>query len=167
MSEGREQKPDIQGIIGSVAASENAGSPDTSVPTVKDLADRLDLLVADFGRWESYKAASKEYVEAFTTEVKWHSKIRLAVAVFGSILVIILMSCLVLAVLWSQRLFPSGGGHTLTAIVVATITGSVVVTIAVAKGAFSTLADRNSGLPMPEHIKELIDATRSVTANGP
>lgn len=166
MSEERQQKPDIDAIIDSAAASEGFGAGQVMAPTAKELADKLDLLVADFGRWESYKAASTEYIEAFTTEVKWHARIRLAVAIFGGLLVFFLASCLVLAVLWSGRLFANGGGHTLTAIVVASITGAVVVTIAVAKGAFSTLADRNSGLPMPEHVKELIEATRSVTGGG-
>lgn len=156
----------IEDIIGSVAAGEKASTGPLPPDTLQALADRVDLIVADIGRWESYKAASAEYIAAFKTEVEWHARIRLAVAIAGGVVVVFLGACLVLGVLWAGPLFSKDNAHALTALIAATITGIVVVTIAVAKGAFSTMADRNAGLPMPEHIKELIEAGKSMMGGG-
>lgn len=69
---------------------------------------------------------------------------------------------LVLAILFAQDLFRPDQANALTALIVGCITGSVVVPIALVKGAFSNVADRNAGLPMPEHMKEIIDAAKNI-----
>lgn len=160
-----DQPESISAIIGQVAAGEAAAAT-LSPDDLRALADRVDLLTADFGRWETYKAASTEYITAFKLEVDWHWRIRLAVAVACGVLILFLGTCLVLGVLWAGPLFGKDESHALTALIVATITGCVVVTIAVTKGAFGTLADRNAGLPMPEHIKELVEAGKSMMGGG-
>lgn len=76
-------------------------------------------------------------------------------------MVISLLAGLFCAIAYRDSLFGADPGHALTAMIVATVGGSVVVMIAVAKGAFSTMADRNSGLPMPEHMKELYEVGKS------
>lgn len=152
-------EPSIGDIIGEAAATERAAA--SSIPDDnKKLAESLDLLTADFGRWESYKAASAEYINEFTTEVRWHRRIRLAVSIACALLVLFLATVLVVALRHANTLFSDSSGHALTALIVATVTGCVVVTIATIKGAFQTMADRNSGLPMPDHIKEIVDAAR-------
>ncbi len=118
-------------------------------------------MTADIGRWESYKAASTEYVLAFKTEVDWHNRIRLAVSVGCGLLVIFLLIMLMVGV-HNANDFKPEHSHALTALIVGCITGSVIVTIAVVKGAFSNVADRNAGLPMPEHMKEIVDAAKGI-----
>jgi len=166
MSDAPAPEPTIEDIIGSAAAGERASAAPSPSDDLQALADRVDLLVADIGRWESYKAASAEYIAAFKTEVEWHARIRFAVAVACAVVVFFLGSCLVLGVLWASRLFGDDKSHSLTALIVATVTGIVVITISVTKGAFSTMADRNASLPMPEHIKELIEAGKSMMGGG-
>lgn len=152
----------IEGIIGGSAAGEGAGGEIISQTDMRAIADSLDLLTADFGSWKGYKAASTKYVEEFSTEIIWHRRIRLGVAIACAILVLFLAVGLVLAVLFAQQLFRADQAHALTALIVGCITGSVVVTIALVKGAFSNLADRNAGLPMPEHMKEIVDAAKNI-----
>lgn len=156
----------IGAIIRDAAASEASASDDLSQEDLRSLADRVDLLTADFGKWEAYKAASTEYIDAFKTEADWHWRIRLAVAIAGGTLVLFLAVCLVLGVLWAGPLFRPDQAHALTALIIGCITGSVIVTIALVKGAFSNLSDRNAGLPMPEHMKEIVDAAKSIVG-GP
>lgn len=153
------EKRSIEDIIGGAAADDVGREPAPS-PTdaYKELADKVDLLSADFGQWTQYKAASVEYVKEFTLEVKWHRKIRLAVAVAGALMVIVLIGGLALAIYFAQRIFGSDPGHSLTALIVSAIGGSVVITVSVARGAFATMADRNAGLPVPEHIKAVVEA---------
>lgn len=160
-----QQPKDIEGIIEAAVAAEAPGAA-SQAPDVKALADQLDLLTADFGRWDEFKAASAEYVREFKTELEWHRKIRLWVVIACGALVVFLGLCLVLGVLWAKPLFGEDPSHALTALIVATVTGSVIVTIAVARGAFATMADRNAGLPMPEHMKELIEASKSLLGSG-
>jgi hypothetical protein len=62
----------------------------------------------------------------------------------------------------SETLFTEAQSHALTALIVGCITGSVIVAIALVKGAFSNLTDRNAGLPMPDHIKEVVDAAKNL-----
>lgn len=148
-------------IIKGVAAGE-AGDPAESTDPLAVLSERLDLLVADAGRWNEYKAASAEYIEEFAKEIRWHRRVRLAVAVFSGLLIVTLITCLVLAVLYREALFGTDVGHALTALIVAAIGGSVIIAIAVAKGAFATIADRNAGLPMPDHMKEVFDVGKNL-----
>ncbi len=129
------------------------------------MADSLELLTADFGSWKGYKAASTKYVEEFTTEVVWHRRIRLGVAIACALLVLFLVIMLMVGVRNANNFKPEQS-HALTALIVGCITGSVVVTIALVKGAFSNLADRNAGLPMPEHIKEIVEAAKNIVGGG-
>jgi len=155
----------IERIIGGAAASD-AGKGFLTPEDLKVLADKVYLLTADYGRWDAYKAASVQYITAFKTEADWHWRIRLAVAIACGTLVVFLATCLVLGVLFASQLFGSDQGHSLTALIVTTVTGCVVVTIAITKGAFATMAERNAGLPMPEHVKELIEAGKGIMGRG-
>lgn len=151
MSDGRTPDDRISDIIRKAAAGERSATDNLSQDELNALADRVELLTADFGRWETYKAASTEYIEAFKTEVDWHWRIRLAVAIACGLLVLFLVILLMVGV-HSANDFKPEQSHALIALIVGCITGSVVVTIALVKGAFSNLADRNAGLPMPEHV---------------
>ncbi|WP_212742101.1 hypothetical protein, partial [Sphingomonas sp. 3F27F9] len=81
------------------------------------------------------------------------------------VLVLFLATVLVVSLCRSDR-FGADQPHALTALIVATVTGCVVVTIAVTKGAFATMADRNAGLPMPEHMKEIIEVGKNIIGGG-
>ncbi|AYJ86895.1 hypothetical protein D3Y57_14290 [Sphingomonas paeninsulae] len=154
----------IGSIIGDAAAGE-ASSAALAPDDFKALADHVELLTADFGRWESYKAASVEYIAVFANEVVWHKRIRLAVSIACGVLVVFLAGVLVVSLCHADS-FGADQAHALTAIIAATVTGCVVVTIAVTRGAFSTLTDRNAGLPMPEHMKEIVEAAKSIIGGG-
>lgn len=65
MSDGRTPDERIGDIIRQAAAGERAATDGLSQDEIKALADRVDLLTADFGRWETYKAASTEYIQSF------------------------------------------------------------------------------------------------------
>ena len=164
MSEKQTPKPSIGDIIGGAAASETAAA--NQLPDLQALADRVELLTADFGRWDSYKSASAEYVTEFKDELKSHRKIRFWVSVSCVFLVAFFIGVLIVALCNAKTLFSDNQQHALTALIVATVTGSVIVTIALTKGAFQTLADRNAGLPMPDHMKEIVEAGKSIIGAG-
>lgn len=156
----------IESIIKEAAAEEGAASKSLSQDDLKAMADSLELLTADFGTWKGYRAASSEYVKEFTNEIVWHRRIRFAVTLAGGSLVLFLSILLICGVVNADTLFREDQGTALTALIVGCITGCVVVSIALVKGAFSNLADRNAGLPMPDHIKEIVDAAKNIVG-GP
>lgn len=163
-----EQTPsqDIEEIIGKVAAKEGGAAEAISQSDLATMADKLELLTADFGTWKGYKAASTEYIKEFTTEIVWHRRIRLCVALFCLTLVIFFAVVLVCSLKNNGTLFTSMQSHALTALIVGCISGCVIVTIALVKGAFSNLTDRNADLPMPDHIKEIVDAAKNIMGPG-
>ncbi|MCK9542498.1 MAG: hypothetical protein M0R03_10775 [Novosphingobium sp.] len=115
---------------------------------------------------KGYKAASTEYIKEFTKEIVWHRRIRAAVTGACGVLIVFFAIVLVCGLNNSDTLFTAEQSHALTALIVGCITGCVIVTIALVKGAFSNLADRNAGLPMPDHIKEIVDAAKNIVG-GP
>lgn len=160
------RQPDltIEQIIGGVASNELGHAPQTvSVEDYKVLADKVELLLADLGELKAYPAASAEYVTAFTAEINWHRVIRGWVAAATALIVLALLGLLVAAIWHRVEWFGRRESHALTALIVATIGGSVVITIAVAKAVFAPISERNAGLPMPEHIKTLWEAMQSIT----
>ncbi len=50
----------------------------------------------------------------------------------------------------------------ITELIVSTIGGKVIISIATLKGASATVKDRNEGLPMPDHMKELINIGKNL-----
>lgn len=109
----------IESVINEAAAKGGAASETLSSEDLKKLADEIELLKADFGNWESYKAASTRYVEAFTKEVEWHRIIRFWVAIAGGVLVLFLAILLICGVWKAQTIFGQNPGHALTALIVA------------------------------------------------
>lgn len=162
-----EPKPEasIGDIIGEAAETEKAAASLTP-DDLRSLADRVDLLTADFGRWDSYKAASAEYITAFRDEVNWYWRIRLAVSIACALIILFFVILLVIVLCRAKVIFGEDSGHALTALIVATVSGSVIITIAVTKGAFQTMADRNAGLPMPDHMKEIVEAGKNILGGG-
>lgn len=162
MSDKRTPDADISAIIGNAAADDRAAGPASSDADVGKLAERLDLLVADFGQWSEYKAASVEYVREFTTEIKWHRWTRALVIGVCFLLILSFAALLIVVLCQAKEIFGEDPGHSLTALIVGTIGGSVIISIAALKGAFATVKDRNEGLPMPDHMKELVDVGKNL-----
>ena len=152
-------------IIGSAAAEQRALEP-ADAPSIAQLADQLDLLTADFGRWSEFKGISADYIREFRTELQWHRRTRAAVVGACGVLVALLMMLLVTVLCLAQRIFTVGQEHGLTALIVGSIGGMVVIAIAALRGAFASSKDRNEGLPMPEHIKEVVDLGSKIFGKG-
>lgn len=159
----------IDDIIGEVARTEAAAAPvpaeqsnRLSDAEIVALAEKIDLLVADLGKWQAYKAASTSYVEEFTSEVKWHKDTRRKAVDAAIGLALFLFCFLVLSVVLNSVIFPDGKGSAIVAIVAGCIGGSVVLALAALRGAFMPISQRNQDLPAPEHLKQLLETIGSV-----
>jgi hypothetical protein len=157
---------DVGRIIADAAAHQQSDVPARPSPEVAALAERLDLLVADFGKWSEYKAASADYITEFAAEIRWHRAIRLAVSIACGLVLLGLSALLVAVLCWSRAIFGNDPGHALTAVIVASIGGIVVIAIAALRSAFSNVKDRNEGLPMPEHVKQVVEVGQSLFGKG-
>lgn len=162
----RRPESSIEEIIRGAASGDAVR--ESAAPTTeeyRELADKVELLLADLSRLSAYPAASADYVTAFTDEMRWHKTIRAWVAIACAVIILVLLATLGLAIYNRVLWFGRRESHALTALIVATISGTVVIAIAVAKAVFAPISERNAGLPMPEHIKTLWEAMQSITGN--
>jgi len=156
--------PDASGIAaiieGAAARQELAAPPEPSADVAR-IAEQIELLTNDIARLNDLKAAASAYYDEFTTEIRWYRWTRLVVVIACAAIVIALSALLVVVLCQAKTLFGPNPGHALTALIIGCISGIVIITIAALKGAFSGVKDRNEGLPMPEHLKEAIDAVQT------
>ncbi|MBB5712187.1 hypothetical protein [Sphingomonas xinjiangensis] len=132
----RGPEAEFDAIIAGVATQQESAAPDEPSIEITRLTERVDLLVADFGRLSDHKAASAEYIREFTTEVNWHRWTRIVVAGSCGVIVIALAALLIVVLTYSRQIFGDKPGYALTALIVACISGIVVITIAALRGAF-------------------------------
>lgn len=111
----------------------------------------------DAGQWQSFKAASTKYVNAYTKEIEWHSKIRIVSSFVCIALIIFFCGLLYCSLSYRYIIFGDDPHHAMTALIVGSIGGSVVLMIALIRGAFATLAQRNADLPIPPHMQEVLE----------
>ena len=152
-------------MIGGAAAEQRALEP-AEDPSIARLADQLDLRTADFVRWSEFKDRSADYIRGFRTELQSHRRTRAAVVVACGVLVALLMILFVTVLCLASGYSPSVKSTVLTALIVGSTGGMVVIAITALRGAFASSKDRNEGLPMPEHIKEVVDLGSKIFGKG-
>jgi hypothetical protein len=124
--------------------------------------DQVDLLIADLGQISEFTASANKFTDEAATEIKWNRKARVATLV--CVLVIIVGLFIMLSLVLSIDTFkdlrsnPVAFSTTLVAI----IGGTVILAKGVSSSVFSSFADRNGGMPMPEHLKTVLDGIGSV-----
>ncbi len=152
----------IAAIIGDAATRQELEAPPEPPADIARIAEQLELLTNDIARLNDLKAASDTYYKEFTTEIRWYRWTRLVVVIACAAIVLGLSGLLVVVLRHAKTLFGPTPGHALTALIIGCISGIVIITIAALKGAFTGVKDRNEGLPMPEHLKEAIEAVQTV-----
>lgn len=141
--------------IGAEAAS---GTP---IPTTSDLLaqrlDQVDLLIADLGQASEFTSKAVSFVDEATKEAAWNRKAR-----FCTLLVVLAMLLGIARIVW--LLVDSEGFEALrnnpvafSTALAATVGGGILLATSVSKAVFSTFAERNSGVPMPDHLKAIVD----------
>jgi hypothetical protein len=152
------------------AISDEAGR----VPLVADkdldkrLAERLDqvdLLIADLGQVSEFTSKAVKFAEEATTEIRWNRIARL----FTLFVVLAIISGLgrMLWLLMGDAAFQKLRDNPVafSTGMAAIIGGGVVLATSVSRSVFSGFSERNGGMPMPEHLKAIMDGIGSIFGN--
>jgi hypothetical protein len=154
-------KPDLEQIEG--GAPTPVAENQLSVELVSGL-EKVELLIADLGRLNDFNEKAQKFVSEAEKEMRWNRIARVWVLVAAA-LVIVAIGLTVREVLINSsfaELRKSGAGF--STIIAASVGGIVLLLVSVTRSVFSTFAERNSGSPMPEHLKGVIDAVSSLTS---
>ena len=154
---------DIAGVISESAGNEASPSPELS-DELKNRLDQVDLLIADLGSLAQFKARASEYVLEAKIEATWNRRIRAATALGVFALVGILLTTVYITIFRIHWFLMWGSLNVLVGLAVSCIGGSVVLAIALTRSSFAPTTERNSGLPIPEHLSTLLEAVKSITS---
>lgn len=147
----------------SAIGAEAAGG---STPSTPDLLaqrlDQVDLLIADLGQASEFTNKAVKFVEEATTEARWNRIARVCtlvvvLAILGGLARVIWL-LMVDSRFDAIRANPVAFSTALAALV----GGGILLATSVSKAVFSTFAERNSGVPVPDHLKTVIDGIGSI-----
>lgn len=127
--------------------------------------DQVDLLIADLGQISSFNAKAQAFVEEAATEIKWNRRARLAVTVVVGFMLLGLGRLLWLLADGDRFAKLRETPVAFSTVVAATIGGGVILAISLTRAVFSTFAERNVGVPMPDHLKGVMDAVGSLISS--
>ncbi len=126
--------------------------------------DKVELLIADLGRLNDFNDKAQKFVAEAEREMRWNRIARVCV-LLAAACVVIVIGCSVKHILVDQdftELRKNSAGF--STIIAASIGGIVLLLVSVIRSVFSTFAERNSGSPIPEHLKGVIDAVSGLTS---
>jgi len=103
-----------------------------------------------------------EFVDESKQELVHLKRYRLAVVVFSGLLIAFLLGFLVCAVFRDKWFFLLLGPYTRSAIILATLAGTIVLVTVVAKSVFKSSSERFKDELLPPHIKEIIENARKM-----
>lgn len=161
MSSDKKAPNEIDRLIQGSALAESNAAQAVDVKKV-EIEERLELLLADLGKWQAYKAASTKYVSAFEVDINSYRRWRVFIALLSAALVAGFSFLLFYLVIWSPPTLSALAPSAQVATLGGCITAIVVILIVLIKGSFMALHERGNGLPMPEHFKVIQDVLTSV-----
>lgn len=125
---------------------------------LKQKLDDVDLLIADLGQLNDFNREAADFAKEARTEIRWNRIAR--VIVLGSVAILLILLCRFVWVIvdWDSFARLRNTPLAFSTAIAAAIGGGVVLSISVTKAVFSSFAERNAGVPMPEHFKAVIDA---------
>lgn len=124
--------------------------------------DKVDLLIGDLGQASEFTNKAVKFVEEATKEAAWNRRARV-----GTLTVVLAILGGLSHVVWllmvdtrfdAIRANPVAFSTALAALV----GGGVLLATSVSKAVFSTFAERNSGVPMPDHLKTVVEGIGSI-----
>ena len=155
-----------QGVDTSAISAEAERTPSVSSSIagseLLDRLDKVDLLIADLGQVSEFTSKAVKFADEAATEIRWNRIARLCTLI--TVLVILggLSRALWVVITWDSfsalRASPGAFSTTLAALV----GGGIVLAVGVSRSVFSSFSERNGGMPMPEHLKTVIDGIGTI-----
>lgn len=104
-----------------------------------------------------------EYIEEAKKELRFYRRIRLFMISFSLAFVTFLLSLLICVIFFHQFFFYMQGPYFRSALVLATIGGSVVIISLVLRGVFRLAAEQNAEHQMPQEMRGMLNTANTIT----
>ena len=128
--------------------------------------DDIELLIEHAEQTKELREKLKAYIGETEKEVKHNRIIRNSVTVVSIVVVFALLGTVGCFLYSKPYFFTQGRGFSGTALIVASISATFVLLVALIRGAFRTLRERNKDHDIPPHISQLIDAVKAIGGSG-
>ena len=143
-------------------AQETGASAADLTEDLKTNLDKVDLLIADVGQLGEFTRKAELFVEEATTEIYWN-RIARACAVGATLVIIfILLMFLRTALTAKYSTAFANNPNALPVLAGAIVGGVVILCITLTRSVHATFAERNAGMPVPEHLKTVLDAAKAI-----
>lgn len=124
--------------------------------------EKIELLIADLSRISEFANKATDFADQAKTEIEWNRWSRAIVLFVVALLLIgfVFIACQLTqdARFVDLRKNPTAFAATLASVV----GGGTLLAGTVTKSVFLSFKNRNEGLPIPEHFKEVIDSVNSL-----
>ena len=168
-NENGENNEKIDDILASDA--ENQGSNQNTVQgaleELKKKISELDAEIQNIGQNSKnkfeYLNRLNQYIDSAKSELNFYKWIRLFMIGFALIFVAFLQALLICVIFFHQFFFYLQGPYFRSALVLATIGGSVVIISLVLRGVFRLAAEQNAEHQMPQEMRGMLNTANTIT----
>ena len=146
-------------------------SPEAAAAAADDLdsgditkrLDDLELRLEQVALAESYLGAFKDYCVSLRADQEALTWIRWVAVIFAFFFIVLMVGGLAFFMFFRGALFWMISDISLAAIVVGVLGGAAGILLALLKGSFRTIAERNNDDVVPEHMKALLEAAKAIS----
>lgn len=167
-NENGENNDKIDDILASDAENQgsNQNTAQDPLEELKQKISELDAEIQDIGQNSKnkfeYLNRLNQYIDSAKSELNYYKWIRLFMIGFALIFVAFLQALLICVIFFHQFFFFVQGPYFRSALVLATIGGSVVIISLVLRGVFRLAAEQNVEHQMPQEMREMLNTANSI-----
>ncbi|MGY6570948.1 MAG: hypothetical protein ACXIVE_18305 [Salinarimonas sp.] len=167
-NENGENKDKIDDILASDAENQgpNHNTVHDSLEELKKKISELDAEIQSIGQNSKnkfeYLNRLNQYIDSAKSELNYYKWIRLFMIGFALIFVAFLQALLICVIFFHQLFFYLQGPYFRSALVLATIGGSVVIISLVLRGVFRLAAEQNVEHQMPQEMRGMLNTANTI-----
>ena len=168
-NENGENNEKIDDILASDAENQgsNQNTVQDSLEELKKKISELDAEIQNIGQNSKnkfeYLNRLNQYIDSARSELNFYKWIRLFMIGFALIFVVFLQELLICVIFFHQLFFYLQGPYFRSALVLATIGGSVVIISLVLRGVFRLAAEQNAEHQMPQEMRGMLNTANTIT----
>ena len=168
-NENGENNEKIDDILASDAENQgsNQNTVQDSLEELNKKISELDAEIQNIGQNSKnkfeYLNRLNQYIDSAKSELNFYKWIRLFMIGFALIFVAFLQALLICVLFFHQFFFYLQGPYFRSALVLATIGGSVVIISLVLRGVFRLAAEQNAEHQMPQEMRGMLNTANTIT----
>ncbi|MCC5977912.1 MAG: hypothetical protein JJU21_07615 [Salinarimonas sp.] len=150
-------------------AEARSGETDQLKNTVRELEEKIakideDVknLVAISNDKQDFVFKLNEYIDAAKQDIRFYKRVRIFMIGMSLIFVIFLLALLVCVLFFHQFFFYLQGPYFRSALVLATVGGSVVIISLVLRGVFRLAAEQNAEHQLPPDLRSMLNTANTL-----